>query len=371
MQFFRRPFFRFLLSLALALPAAAVLAQPKGAAAGSYTGAITIDALTGAVLFEENADVSNPPASMTKLMTFAVLHDRLREGSLSLDTAVQITPADAKMGGTQVYLDPREVFSVEELIYAMMIQSANDAAHALARVAGGSVPAFVELMNAKAQQLGMHNTVFRTPHGLPAPSRRIDEGDQSTPRDFAVLSRHLVQRTDILKYTSVRERAFGPARAQGPMMMRNHNNLLGKVAGADGLKTGYTQAAGYCLSATAERNGRRVIVVIMGALGPNRQIDRGRSRDLKVIELLERGFASAAPLPTVSTPSPTVSGAKPTTPPAPKTGPAASSRNAPAKAAFTEEIPTVKTQPPAAPKDEASTQDSPTVIFRLPPAPKS
>jgi D-alanyl-D-alanine carboxypeptidase (penicillin-binding protein 5/6) len=259
---------------------------------GVYTGAITIDAATGAVLFEDNADGPNPPASMTKLMTFAVLHDKLAAGAITLETPVQITVEDSKMGGTQVYLDPREIFPVEELIYAMMIQSANDAAHALARAAGGSTEAFVELMNAKAHALGMTHTTFRTPHGLPPPSRREADGDLTTPRDFSLLCRYLVQNTDVLKYTSVRERKFGTGRAKGPQDMHNHNNLLGKIPGVDGLKTGYTQSAGYCLSATAERNGRRVITVIMGSFGPARQIDKGRARDLKAVELIERGFAA-------------------------------------------------------------------------------
>src|SRR5262249_40584803 len=113
----------------------------------AYKGAIVMDAATGNVLFEDRADTISPPASMTKLMTFAVLQDRIASGALTLTTPVKITPEDAKIGGTQVYLDPRETFPVEELIYAMMIQSANDAAHALARAAGGSVAAFVELMN--------------------------------------------------------------------------------------------------------------------------------------------------------------------------------------------------------------------------------
>lgn len=281
---------------------------------GVYTGAITIDAATGAVLFEDNADGPNPPASMTKLMTFAVLHDKLAAGSLTLQTPVKITVEDSKMGGTQVYLDPRETFPVEELVYAMMIQSANDAAHALARAAAGSTEAFVGLMNAKAHALGMTHTTFRTPHGLPPPSRREADGDLTTPRDFSLLCRYLVQNTDVLKYTSVRERKFGAGVRAKPMVMDNHNKLLGKIPGVDGLKTGYTQSAGYCLSATAERNGHRVITVIMGSFGPGRQIDKGRARDLKAVELIERGFAAlpaGAPVVKTSAPAPAVSPAKP------------------------------------------------------------
>jgi D-alanyl-D-alanine carboxypeptidase (penicillin-binding protein 5/6) len=325
-----------LATLALAVTAASAPKSSRSA----YAGFIVTEAATGRVLFEENADVSNPPASMAKLMTFAVLHDKLAGGALTLQTPVRITAEDAKMGGTQVYLDPRETFTVEELVYAMMIQSANDAAHALARAAGGSVEAFVGLMNAKAAELGMTRTTFRTPHGLPPSDHRIADGDLTTPRDFAVLCRYLVLNTDVLKYTSVRHRDFGPARKDGPQHMKNHNNLLGKVAGVDGLKTGYTMGAGYCLSATAERNGRRVIAVIMGSFGPNGAIDKGKARDLKAIELIERGFAALPPAVVAAAPA-----------------------NSPAKPA---EMPTVRTDknPPAA-LEQSSTNPDAGLTFRI------
>ncbi len=257
----------------------------------AYKGAVVTDAATGAVLYEDRADYEGPPASMAKLMTFAVLHEKLVAGRLSLAAPVRIVNED-NIGGTQVFLDPRETFPVEELIYAMMIQSANDAARALARFAGGSVPAFVELMNTKARQLGMTHTTFRTPHGLPPSTRRLADTDLTTPRDYAILCRHLVLNTTVLKYASVKNRDFGPERTKGPMKMENHNKLLGKVSGVDGLKTGYTTAASYCTSLTAERDGRRVIVVIMGSLGPGGQVDKGKTRDLKAVELIERGFAA-------------------------------------------------------------------------------
>lgn len=323
---------RLILSAALALLApfasAANRAKPTRPAdvdnTTAFKGAIVIDAVTGNTLFEDRADYHGAPASMTKLMTFAVLSDKLASGALLLDAPVRIMPED-NIGGTQVFLDPRETFPVEELIYAMMIQSANDAARALARFSAGSVEAFVELMNAKARQLGMTTTTFRSPHGLPPTSRRVAEGDLTTPRDYALLCRHLLTQTDVLKYTSVRSRDFGPARTKGPMKMENHNKLLGKVGGVDGLKTGFTDAAGYCISVTALRNNRRVIVVIMGSLGPGGQRDLGKTRDLKAMELLERGFsalpAGSPPFVTkapvlVATPNST---AKPSAPAAPAT----------------------------------------------------
>ena len=348
--------FRWYLAFVLAsLSCLAGIAATK-AAHGSYVGYIVTDAATGQVLAEEHADVQNPPASMTKLMSFAVLHDRLASGALTLQTPVKITAEDSKMGGTQVYLDPRETFPVEELIYAMMIQSANDAAHALARTAGGSVEAFVELMNAKARELGMTHTTFRTPHGLPPAGRRNADSDLTTPRDYALLCHHLLSNTDVLKYSSVRLRDFGTERKQGPQHMKNHNNLLGKVAGVDGLKTGYTEGAGYCLSATAERNGRRVIVVIMGAFGPNGQRDLGRARDLKAVELIEHGFAAlpaSAPAAPAPLPKAAVTAAKPAAPTA-------------AAAAKADEVVTVKTDKSApAPAEQSSTAKEPVFTFRV------
>jgi D-alanyl-D-alanine carboxypeptidase (penicillin-binding protein 5/6) len=227
------------------------------------------------------------------------------------------------MGGTQVWLEAGEAFTVEDLLYALLIQSANDAAHALARAAYGSVPAFVSEMNRRAQSLGMARTTFRTPHGLPPRSRKASDSDMTTARDLALLSRELLLHTDVITYSSVRERTFRPG--QPPpreVIMRSHNHLLAKVRGADGLKTGYTSAAGFCLAATAEREGRRLIVVVVGS--PD-----AKSRDIKVAELVERFFAKGTDLavfqradespfiqPSASAAGGTSPAASPSTPPA-------------------------------------------------------
>ncbi len=312
-----------LLPAAMAASAGFTLPSSSVNGAPAYKGAIAMDASTGDVLFEDRADTVGPPASMTKLMTFAVVQDRIAAGALTLRTPVPIDPADARMGGTQVYLDPRETFSVEELLYAMMIQSANDAAHALARAAAGSVPAFVEEMNAKARELGMTDTVFRTPHGLPPPSRRTAEGDLTSPRDFAKLSRHLISQTDVLRYTSIRLREFGTGVRAEPMQMVNHNKLVEKVAGVDGLKTGFTNGAGFCLAATAERGGRRVIVVTMGS--PSQ-----KTRDLMVVDLLERSFAAlTAPATRAAPRRPATAANPPTSPLRPAPSAAAPAAEAP------------------------------------------
>ncbi|HQY06034.1 MAG TPA: D-alanyl-D-alanine carboxypeptidase family protein [Lacunisphaera sp.] len=312
----------------------------------AYLGAIVIDAADGRVLFEDRADTVSPPASMTKLMTFAVVHDKLASGALTPEAPVTVTAEDSRIGGTQVWLKQGEVFPVDDLLYAMMIQSGNDTAHALARAAGGSPAAFVELMNAKARELGLAHTTFRTPHGLPPANRRTADGDLTTPRDFATLSRWLLQHTDVTKYSGVRQRKFGEGRraADRVIAMTNHNHLLGKVAGVDGLKTGFTNGAGYCLAATAERGGRRVIVVVMGS--PD-----SKTRDLKVMELLERGFASApAVLPAAPRPA----------------------LPAPSAVAQPGGMPTVKTDksPPPASAGETSTAAEPALTFRVIPPTK-
>jgi len=312
----------------------------------AYLGAIVIDAADGRVLFDDRADTVSPSASMTKLMTFAVVHDKLASGALTPEAPVTVTAEDSRIGGTQVWLKQGEVFPVDDLLYAMMIQSGNDTAHALARAAGGSPAAFVELMNAKARELGLAHTTFRTPHGLPPANRRTADGDLTTPRDFATLSRWLLQHTDVTKYSGVRQRKFGEGRraADRVIAMTNHNHLLGKVAGVDGLKTGFTNGAGYCLAATAERGGRRVIVVVMGS--PD-----SKTRDLKVMELLERGFASApAVLPAAPRPA----------------------LPAPSAVAQPGGMPTVKTDksPPPASAGETSTAAEPALTFRVIPPTK-
>jgi D-alanyl-D-alanine carboxypeptidase (penicillin-binding protein 5/6) len=129
---------------------------------------------------------------------------------------------------------------------------------------------------------------FRTPNGLPVPSHRIIDGDLTTPREFAILCRYLVLNTDVTRYTSVKFRTFGYGQRAVLVPMANHNNLLGRVAGVDGLKTGFTTGAGFCLAATAQRHGRRIIVVVMDS--PDH-----KSRDLKAADLIEQGFASLNP----------------------------------------------------------------------------
>lgn len=250
-----------------------------------YLGAIVVDADSGKVLFEDNADQPGYPASVIKLMDLLVIQERIENGQASLSNRVTITAEAARIGGSQVYLAEKEVFTVEDLLYALMIQSANDAATALALHIGGTTAGFVELMNRKAVDLGMTATHFYSCHGLP-PAAGVNP-DTSTARDLAVLARELVNKhPDILRYTSTRERGF----RNGQFIMRTHDHLLAEVEGCDGLKTGYFTAGGFSIVATAKRGGRRAICVVLGSL--SRQ-----GRDDKAKELLARGFLDMPPLP--------------------------------------------------------------------------
>ncbi|MEA3468311.1 MAG: D-alanyl-D-alanine carboxypeptidase family protein [Thermodesulfobacteriota bacterium] len=253
-------------------------AQIKDVATAPYASAFVLDADTGETLFSRNPDASVYPASTLKLMVLAVILDRIEQGTLQLDETVQITVEAYKMGGSQVYLDPKEQFPLEELLYALMIQSANDAAVALASHVAGTTKEFVALMNQKADELGMKNTRFYSVHGLPP--AKGQQVDVTTARDFATLCRYLSSQPEVFKYTGIRVRDF----RGGEFVMRTHNHLLEQVEGCDGFKTGYFTKAGFSIAATAKRGGVRIIAIVMGSK------DR-KVRDAKAIELIAKGFA--------------------------------------------------------------------------------
>jgi len=227
-----------------------------------YLGAIVIDANTGKVVLEDHADAKGYPASMIKLMNLLIILDGVKAQHISLDDPVVVSARVSRMGGSQVYLKEKEVFPVEELIYAMMVQSANDAALALAVHYTGSMEVFVDLMNKKAKKIGMTDTVFHSVHGLP-PSGS-SKPDVTTARDMAKLSRELLNYPETLKYTSTKVREFRPDIPE-PFIMRTHNHLLKDFEGCDGLKTGYFHAAGFSISATAQKKDVRAIVVVLGS----------------------------------------------------------------------------------------------------------
>lgn len=276
----------------------AARANVENIARDPYVSALVVDAETGNVLFEDHAATVVYPASVLKMMDMLVILEQIDQGKVQLDAMVQVTPEASRMGGSQIYLDPREQFTVQDLLYALAVQSANDAAVALAIHVAGSTEAFVALMNKRAAELGMKDSQFYSVHGLPP--GKGQKVDQTSARDLAILSRELAKREDIFEYTSTTER---PIR-DGEFILRNHNHLLDKVAGCDGFKTGYFGAAGFSIVATAKRNGVRIIAIVMGSK------DR-KVRDATAAELLAKGFALvpamaevAATGATISTPAP-------------------------------------------------------------------
>lgn len=249
-----------------------------------YISALVIDAETGKTLIDENSTLKAYPASVLKMMVLLVVLEQIDKSALNLSDMVQVTPEAARMGGSQVYLDPKEQFSVEDLLYALMIQSANDAAVALAIHVSGSKERFIALMNERAAALGMNDTRLHSVHGLP-PSKG-QQVDTTTAKDLSILAMNLAKRKETFKYTSTREREF----RNGDFIMRSHNNLLKNVAGCDGFKTGYFKAAGFSIVATAKLKGVRLIVVVLGSK------DR-KVRDAKATELFTRGFSKVTARP--------------------------------------------------------------------------
>lgn len=265
-----------------------------------YAGAIVVNAADGTVLFEDNADARAYPASMLKLMVLTILLDRVDHGGATMQGMIPVTAEAARMGGSQVYLKEGERFSLDEMLYALVIQSANDVALALAIHTAGSKEGFLTLMNAHARRMGMASTEFHSVHGLPPAEGQ--KPDITTARDFARLCVEVVRRKDALRYTSATERGF----RNGTFIMRTHNSLLKDVPGCDGLKTGYTKTAGYSIAATASRDGVRAIAVILGSVSKE-------TRDHKAREWLERGLAAIPrapppPPPAVAAPAVAVSG---------------------------------------------------------------
>ena len=239
--------------------------------------ALLIEPTSGKILFEKNADEKFAPASVTKVMTMLLTMEAVDNGKISLSDKVTCSENAKKMGGSTMLLDTGEVRTVEELLKGVAIASGNDAAVALAEYLGGTEEAFVEMMNKRAQELGMTNTTFKNCNGLPK------EGHLSTARDISIMSLELLKHPTILKYTGTYMETISEGRLS-PIELVNHNKLVRFFEGCDGLKTGYTQEAKYCISATATRNGVRMLSVIMGA--PTYKI---RNRDAGM--LMNYGFS--------------------------------------------------------------------------------
>jgi len=224
-----------------------------------YLGAIVVDAATGRVIYEDNADAVGYPASVVKLIDMLIIMEKVQQGTIRLTDRVTVTAESVNVGGSQANLRHNESFSIDDLLYALMIKSANDAATALAIHVAGSKEAFIELMNHKAKELGMTSTHFNSVNGLPPPKGITP--DQATARDLSLLARAVLKYSDALRYTSTKRYAF----RKGEYAMNNHNHLLGVVEGCDGLKTGYFSKAGFSIVATAQKNDLRLVAVVLGS----------------------------------------------------------------------------------------------------------
>lgn len=247
--------------------------------------AILVDEDSGTVLYEKNADARRPIASITKVMTLLLTFEALEAGKISLDDFVPVSEHAYHMGGSQIWLEPGEEMTLNDMLKAICISSANDAAVAVAEYIGGSEPAFAEMMNARAAELGMTNTHFVNACGLDEPEHL------STARDVAVMSREmLLHHTEVRDYCSI----WMDTLRGGATQLVNTNKLLKSYSGITGLKTGTTGKAGVCISASAERDGLRLIAVVLGAAS-------GKERFQAASTLLDYGFShfesAAAELP--------------------------------------------------------------------------
>lgn len=238
--------------------------------------AILIDNATGKVLFEKNADEKLAPASMTKIGSILLIMEAIDNGNLSLDDQVTISEEAANMGGSQVFLEAGEVYTVDALLKSVAVASGNDAVVALAEKIAGSQDEFVEMMNKRFKELGASNTNFVNAHGLDA------EGHYSTARDMAIIAMELLKHEKILEYTSIYEEYLEKNDGTKTWLV-NTNKLVRFYDGVDGLKTGYTTTAGYCLTATAKKDNFRLISVVMGE-------ESTESRSSDTVKMLNYGF---------------------------------------------------------------------------------
>ena len=239
--------------------------------------AILIEASTGEILFEKNADEKLPPASMTKMMSMLLIIEAIEDGVLKWDQVIQVSENASSMGGSQILLETGEKMSVLDLFKGVAIASGNDAVVALAEAVAGSESNFVSMMNKRAKELGLTNTNFKNPHGLD------DDNHYSTSRDMSIIAKELVKHDEVLKYTKVYE-DYLRENTDRKIWLVNTNRLVRFYDGVDGLKTGYTEKAGYCMTATAMKDGMRIIAVVMGE-------ETSKIRNQEVSEMLDYAFA--------------------------------------------------------------------------------
>jgi len=239
--------------------------------------AILIERDTGTILFEKNSNEQLPPASMTKVMTMLLIMEAIDQGKLSMKEKIRTSEYAASMGGSQIFLEPGEEMTTEQMLQGIAIASGNDASVAMAERLAGSEEEFVKQMNKKAKELGLKNTEFKSATGLPG------KNDYSTAHDMAIMAKELLKYEDITKFTRVYE-AYLRENTDKKFWLVNTNRLVRFYPGVDGLKTGFTNEAKYCLTATAEKDGMRVIAVVFGA-------PTSKDRNAQVTKMLDYAFS--------------------------------------------------------------------------------
>ncbi|RXJ03840.1 D-alanyl-D-alanine carboxypeptidase [Anaerobacillus alkaliphilus] len=272
-------FIRFLaITLLLSTFQATALAEEgKVQLAKESSSAILMERDTGTILFKKNSNEKLPPASMTKIMTMLLIMEALDQGKITLDEKVRTSERAASMGGSQIFLEVGEEMTVDEMLKGIAIASGNDASVAMAEHLGGSEENFIAMMNEKAKSLGLTNTNFMNSNGLPA------ENHYTTAYDLAIISKELLKYENILGYTSLYE-DYLRQDTDKKFWLVNTNKLVKFYPGVDGLKTGYTREAKYCLTVTAKKNDMRVIAIVMGAQTP-------KDRNRQITEMLDYAFS--------------------------------------------------------------------------------
>ncbi len=264
----------------LILPTFSIVANAEeGSLNLNCESAVLMEASTGQILYEQNKNAPLPPASVTKIMTLLLVMEAIDSGIMKLTDTLQASEYAASMGGSQVFIEPGEMMTVEDLLKSVVIASANDAAVVLAENISGSVESFVNQMNKRAKELGMTDTNFENPTGLD--DNTVNH--VTSANDIALMSRELLRHETILNYTNI----WMDSIRNGEFGLTNTNRLIRFYQGANGLKTGSTSKAKFCISATAKRNGMQLIAVIMGS--PTRDIRNDMAK-----KLLDYGFANYA-----------------------------------------------------------------------------
>ena len=265
--------------MVLAMPIKANEAPSMGVNAKS---ALLMEASTGKILLEQNAHEKLPPASITKVMTLLLVYEAIADDKISLEDMVTVSAHAAGMGGSQIFLEPMQQKTVQDLLKSVIIASANDASVALAEFIAGSEPGFVVMMNNKAKALGMNDTNFVNTSGLDA------EGHLTSAYDVALMSRELINKyPEVFDYSTIWMDTIvhKTARGEEEFGLNNTNRLIRSYSGATGLKTGSTSKALYCISATAKRDDMMQIAVVMGAPDPGTRFDEAKN-------MLDYGFAN-------------------------------------------------------------------------------